>query len=83
MLLFLVVICPLNIVNMVETDNFFSHILTQVYRYNDVDLFIVCGDLNVRLGSLNDTINTVDKLVSRNIIDNTKNKHGESLQEFL
>ena len=51
--------------------------------YSDADLLIICGDFNARLGNLNDAINSVDDILPRIVIDNTKNNHGESLQEFL
>ena len=35
---------------------FFSHILGEIYKYSDVDVYICVGDFNARIGKLSDTI---------------------------
>ena len=66
-----------------NADSFFNHILSLLYVYNDnVDSVFVMGDLNARIGTLNDCLQS-DNLPERSPIDLEKNNHGENLIEFL
>ena len=65
-----------------NVNEFFGHLLAQLYLYNNVDLTFVCGDINARIGALSDTMD-LDAMPKRHIIDNTVHGHGESLIEFL
>ena len=63
--------------------SFFSHLLSQIYLLNEIDAIVVCGDLNSRVGKLDDYIPDVDELSCRKIVDNIVNQHGKGLIEFL
>ena len=66
-----------------DSDAFYGHLLGQIYLHNYVDNYYVCGDLNGRIGSSNDFNPATDNIPVRRVIDETKNKHGESLIDFL
>ena len=40
-----------------DADGFYSHILNLLYTYNDVDIVLIMGDLNSRIGQEIDIIN--------------------------
>ena len=61
----------------------FGHLLSKDYFYNTVDMVILCGDLNARIGHLKDFIIEIDYIPNRVLIDQVKNKHGESFIDFL
>ena len=61
---------------------FFAHILSLLYIYQDVDMLFVCGDINGRIGKLSD-VTDIDNIKSRNTIDDVVRHHGEALIEFL
>ncbi len=62
---------------------YFANLLTQMYKYNDVDGCVICGDINGRIGNLKDFVPEIDDIPEREIIDNTVNNHGKSLIEFM
>ena len=62
---------------------FLVTLLSKIYFYNTVDMVILCGDLNARIGSLMDCIVEIDNIPNRVVIDQVKNKHGESFIDFL
>jgi len=62
---------------------FFTHLLNEIYMYEEVDGIVVCGDLNARIGTLNDFIAGVDDIPTRKVIDETVNQHGKVMIEFL
>ncbi len=66
-----------------NAQGFFDHIVNEVYKYGDSDLCILTGDLNARIGKLSDTVENVDFVSKRHIVDNTVNQHGHSLIDFL
>ena len=66
-----------------DSNNFYSHLLSQVYFNNDADSVIICCDLNSRVGDLDDCINSIDDLPGRTCIDTIINQHGRSLVDFL
>ena len=45
----------------VEGDQFFNKIMTQVYSYQNGGLVCICGDVNARMGELQDFIEDVDE----------------------
>ena len=57
--------------------------MSQIYVCNDVDSVIICGDINARVGNLNDYVQLVDELSDRIIVDVGKNKHGQVFIDFL
>jgi hypothetical protein len=62
---------------------FYSHLLTELYTHEEADGFVVCGDLNSRIGNLNDSITGVDNIPCRKVIDEVVNQHGNVMIEFL
>ena len=54
-----------------------------MYSVENTDHFIICGDLNSRIGNGADTVPYLDNISERNVVDYSKNNNGESLLEFL
>ena len=64
--------------------DFYAHILSELYFYEECDMVLICGDLNSRIGTTQDYIADIDvNIGDRVILDKTKNKHGDCLIEFL
>ena len=53
----------------------------EVYRYQEADDMIICGDFNARLGNLNDC--PLDSVPTRICIDQTSNDQGRKLVNFI
>ena len=53
---------------------FYSHILSLMYNM-EYENFIICGDLNSRIGNMSDYINDVDNVAPREILDKYVNQH--------
>ena len=66
-----------------DASGFFSHLLSYMYSYSDVDAIYVCGDVNGRTGTLEDYVVDIDDVPKRAVLDEGVNKHGESWIEFL
>lgn len=66
-----------------DSSEFVGHILAIIYRYNFVDTFFICGDLNSRIGNKNDYIESLDHVSHQTILDHTCNGHGENFIEFF
>ena len=67
-----------------NADIFFEHITNISHLYSsECDVTYMCGDVNARIGNKQDFINGIDQLLPRNVLDETCNKHGEALLEFL
>ena len=67
-----------------DSQGFFAHALSLVYSYSECDAVFLCGDLNSRIGSLDDTSDFDDiNIPQRTAIDTTTNQHGNSFIEFL
>ena len=63
---------------------FFSHILSIVYQFSEeYDVILLTGDLNCRIGKDLDFIPEIDEICNRKVLDQTKNKHGSELIDFL
>lgn len=62
---------------------FFSHLLTQVYLHCETDALILCGDLNSRIGSIQENNDCFDNIPHRTLVDKACNQHGKSFLEFL
>ena len=62
---------------------FFAHILGYIYQYSDCDKTQLCGDVNSKLGKLNDYVTEVDSIPPRHILEEVTNKHGSVFHEFL
>lgn len=65
-----------------NSQNFFSHLLLNIYDQSESDVIVICGDFNSRIGTLND-FSDFDSIRSRTAIDKTVNQHGKSFLEFL
>ena len=65
-----------------DSISFFAHIAQLLYAH-DTDLFFICGDLNGRIGNMNDVLLNTEDIPSRHVVDHTVNSHGEALVNFL
>ena len=62
----------------------FSYLTSELYTNAYADSIIICGDLNARTGSCQDTIPEIDvNILPRINLDESVNSHGKSLIEFL
>ena len=68
---------------MLPANAFYNHVLAQRYRNTNVDMTVIAGDLNGRVGNMKDFIDTVDMIPEREILDTGSNLHGQALIEFL
>ena len=67
-----------------DSEGFFSHLLSYIYMYSYVDKLFICGDINARVGALQDYIANIDTdVIERDIIDTVINDHGNAFVEFL
>ena len=66
-----------------DNNSFFAHLLALVYLHSQCDHIFICGDFNARISDTKDFVNDVDRLQERQVIDNTKNNHGETFIDFL
>ena len=67
----------------VNVDEFFDTLLTKIYQYQGMGQYYICGDFNSRLGDLVDYIEGVDEVPPRDILDFSKNAHGQYFCNFL
>ena len=67
----------------VNVDDFFYTLLTKIYQYQGMGQYYICGDFNSRLGDLVDYIEGVDEVRPRDILDFSKNAHGQYFCNFL
>ena len=61
----------------------YDHLLSQIYKFQDMGTYLVCGNANSRFGDLRDFIHGVDTVSEREIVDFKKNMFGQYLQELL
>ena len=66
-----------------DSSFFFSHLVSQIYLYSEVENIFILGDFNARIGVTQDIIETVDNIPPRKPLDTGKNAHGEALLDFL
>lgn len=67
----------------VSAQEFYDHLLTNIYEYQPLGQFIICGDFNSRIGDMPDFIEGVDMLPDRDVVDFNMNTYGEFLCKFL
>lgn len=67
----------------VSAQEFYDQLLTNIYEYQHLRKFILCGDFNSRIGGMADFIEGVDVIQDRHVIDYSKNMYGEFLCNFL
>ena len=53
-----------------------------MYLLCDIDMIILTGDVNSRIGNMHDTISDMDS-IPRNSLDMVVNQHGHTFLEFL
>ena len=54
-----------------------------MYLLSDIDMIVLAGDLNSRIGKMSDTIIDMDNIPSRKCLDAVVNQHGHTFLEFL
>ena len=64
-----------------DSTSFFNHLVMLLYSYES-DMTIMAGDVNSRIGNLEDCIDK-ENIPVREILDETKNQHGIAFVEFL
>jgi hypothetical protein len=67
----------------VDANEFYEQLLANVYQYQTMGSFIICGDLNSRCSAMDDVIRGVDEIEERHIIDFKEDNHGGLLIDFL
>ena len=58
-----------------ESNSFFYELLMELYKYNDLDEFVLVGDLNARIGENTETC-YMDKIPPQVPLEKLKNNHG-------
>ncbi len=68
-----------------DCSSFYNHLEQLCYSYsNEYDLMFFCGDVNGRVGKLDDYVPDVDiELPKRVVIDEIENNHGKAFINFL
>ena len=67
-----------------NAEEYLEHMSNVIRMYSDeCDVVYMCGDLNARVGSKQDSIAEIDNIPQRKILDKTCNKHGDALIDFL
>ena len=61
----------------VNVDECFDNLLTKKYQYQGMGQYYICGDFNSRLGDLVEYIEGVDEVPPKDILDFSKNAHGQ------
>ena len=83
---FCICVCYLPPSNSCRGDNaseFFAHLNSTIYSFQNIGPFCICGDLNARCGTLSD-ICVESHISNRHSIDNSApNSHGKCLIDFL
>ena len=66
-----------------NAQEFYDTLLTQTYMFYDGSQVYFLGDYNGRIGSKDDFNNAVESIPKRSVLDNTSNKYGDYLLDFL
>ena len=66
-----------------NVDAFFDNIMNIMYENPEVDMTLLMGDLNCRLGKLFDYIPEIDLVDERTVIDESDNTYGQAFVDFL
>ena len=64
-------------------NNFYSELICSIYLNSIVDLLILCGDFNSRIGKEQDFIENIDSLPVLQNLDKVKNVYGDTFLEFI
>ena len=62
---------------------FYSHLMYKMQEFYFISDVFICGDLNFRVGTYKDFIESVDTIKPRVVIDHEKNTYGKLLLKFL
>ena len=84
--LLLVCVCylpPKDSTKSVDGLAFFDKLLCDIYKFQNLGQIVIGGDFNARCGSRSDYIEGVDKIPSRNVIDEYENCYGDYILNFL
>ena len=68
---------------MVDPHEYFENLLSQIYIYQTLGQFMICGDFNARCGDEADYIVGVDEIEPRNVVDYRKNSYGDIFLDLL
>jgi len=74
---------PCNSVYGRDATGFMAHMLTLIYHYSEYDAIYLMGDLNSRIGAMQDFVSGIDHVKARNVLDHSCNKHGEVFIDYL
>lgn len=66
-----------------DVTNFYGHLISLIYSCENVDSMYICGDFNGRIGAVQDFVQGIDDLEHRVVVDEVKNKLGETLLDFM
>jgi hypothetical protein len=62
---------------------FFTTLTSEIFTQIEADSVLFCGDLNSRIGELQESIEQIDNIQKRTPIDKVKNSHGQDFIDFL
>ena len=65
-----------------DPTTFFSHLIAQTYLHQHSDIFLICGDLNGRIGNVDDLADSIDEICKRRVIDTIKGGHGDAIIDY-
>lgn len=74
---------PENSTRAVNIHEFMETLMTQLYTIPQGNMFYLCGDWNSRSSGLSDSIEGIDSLPERNVIDFQTNGYGSIFCDFL
>ena len=67
----------------VNASEFYNNLLGQIYKFQGDGIVCVMGDFNSRCGDLEDFIEGVDNIPTRQVVDHVTNEYGEFLCDML
>ena len=65
-----------------NNESILNHLTIDIYRNQEVDIILVCGDLNARIGNKNDCA-YFDSIPVRKILEEGVNQQGQKLLSFI
>ncbi len=65
-----------------DSTDFFNKLIVEIYKYVDIDAVYFVGDINARIGGLND-ISDLDDIEPRKHLEIEYNSHGKAFIDFL
>ena len=64
---------PLNSYRQIDAQKFYDCLLSSVYNYQNKGHIFICGNFNSRIGDMQDFIEGVDDIQSRDVLDYSVN----------